>query len=219
MLNEQFIKSVLLLFVLLNPPLMTVYLLDLIRGLDRTTFNRVLLRGGAISAAVFAAFAVTGDAIFTDLLQVRFAAFLLFGGLIFLLIGVRFVMIGPDAIQQLRGQPEHLAGSVAMPFMIGPGTVSASILIGAQLKSPALSIAAILVALASTLLGVIVLKQLHDWVRQRNAELVERYVDIVGRISALIIGTIAVEMILQGIDLWRATADSEALDALQALSR
>jgi len=219
MLNEQFIKSVLLLFVLLNPPLMTVYLIDLIRGLDRATFNRVLLRGGAISAAVFAAFALTGDAIFTDLLQVRFAAFLLFGGLIFLLIGVRFVMVGPDAIHQLRGQPEHLAGSVAMPFMIGPGTVSASILIGAQLKSPALSIAAILVALASTLLGVIVLKQLHDWVRQRNAELVERYVDVVGRISALVIGTIAVEMILQGIDLWRASAETEALEALQALTR
>lgn len=32
----------------------------------------------------------------------------------------------------LRGKAEHLAGSVAMPFMIGPGTVNASVIIGTK---------------------------------------------------------------------------------------
>jgi multiple antibiotic resistance protein len=41
-------------------------------------------------------------------------------------------------------------------------------------------------------------------VRKRQERLVERYVDIVGRISALVIGTIAVDMILRGIDIWLA---------------
>jgi multiple antibiotic resistance protein len=60
-------------------------------------------------------------------------------------------------------------------------------------------------ALSITVLTVLVLKILHDLVRARNERLVERYVEIVGRVSALVIGTIAVEMVLQGIDAWLAT--------------
>jgi len=54
-------------------------------------------------------------------------------------------------------------------------------------------------------LTVLLLKALHDLVRARDERLVERYVEIVGRISALVIGTIAIEMVLQGIDSWLAT--------------
>jgi multiple antibiotic resistance protein len=30
----------------------------------------------------------------------------------------------------MRGAPEHLAGTIAMPFMIGPGTISAAVVTG-----------------------------------------------------------------------------------------
>ena len=38
--------------------------------------------------------------------------------------------------------------------------------------------------------------------KQQDERLVDRYVDTVGRISALVTGTIAVDMILKGIDIW-----------------
>jgi multiple antibiotic resistance protein len=59
-------------------------------------FRRVLLNAGFISFLVFAFFAWTGDLVFTDLLQVNFASFLIFGGTIFLFIGLRFVLAGPE---------------------------------------------------------------------------------------------------------------------------
>src|SRR5688572_19779137 len=118
---EPHIASFLLLFALLNPFLMSIYLLDLITDLPKAAFIRVLSRGALISAVVFSLFAWGGDAIFSDYLKVRFASFQVFGGVIFLLIGIRFVFSGADAMRGVRGQPEHLAGAVAMPFMIGPG--------------------------------------------------------------------------------------------------
>ena len=46
---------------------------------------------------------------------------------------------------------------------------------------------------------------LDGLIMQRNTALVERYVDITGRASAPLIGTIAVDVVLNGIELlWAA---------------
>lgn len=198
---EPHVSSALLLLALLNPFLMSIYLLDLITDLPRAVFVRVLARAALISAAVFSLFAWGGDAIFSDVLQVRFASFQVFGGVIFLAIGVRFVFKGADAMRSIRGQPEHLAGSIAMPFMIGPGTVSASVVVGARL--PVLdAVLVIFATLAITVALVAAIKLLHDVLKEKNARLVDRYIEVVGRVSALLIGTFAVEMIFEGIGGW-----------------
>lgn len=202
MLNDQvLLQSFTLFFALLNPFLLSIYLLDLISDLDTRTFYRVLVRASLISGSVFWLFAWGGEAIFTQYLQVRFASFQLFGGVIFLLIGVRFVFSGVDAIRSTRGAPEHLAGSIAMPFLIGPGTVSAAVVIGSRHGTP-LSGLVIFGTLALTMTLVVALKVVHDYVKGRNARLIDRYMEVVGRISALLIGTIAMEMIMVGGGSW-----------------
>jgi len=198
---EPHIASFLLLFALLNPFLMSVYLLDLITDLPREMFVKVLARGALVSALVFSLFAWTGDAIFSDVLHVRFASFQVFGGIIFLAIGVRFVFSGADAMRAIRGQPEHIAGSIAMPFMIGPGTVSASVVVGARLPLPD-AVMVIFATLAAAVGLVAAIKFAHDYLKERNARVVDRYIEIVGRTSALLIGTFAVEMIFEGLGTW-----------------
>ncbi len=198
---DRFVDSALLLFVLLNPFLLSIYLLDLIQDLDGKTFQRALMQGALISTSVFTLFALAGDAIFSRLLQVRFASFLIFGGIVFLVIAIRYFMVGSEAIRGLRGPPKHVAGSIALPFMIGPGTVSASVLAGSRLPFGWAALA-ILSAMATAFICVLALKWLYDAVKDRYEKYVERYVDIVGRISALIIGTIAIEMILRGFEHW-----------------
>jgi multiple antibiotic resistance protein len=195
------LASFLLLFALLNPFLMSIYLIDLISDLGVTVFRRVLARGAIISGIVFMGFTWGGDAIFSEYLHVRFASFHVFGGVVFLLIGVRFVFSGVDAMRSMRGQPEHVAGSIAMPFMIGPGTVSASVVVGARLPLPNAA-AVIFLTLAFTVVLVTAIKIAHDYVKERNARIIDRYMEIVGRLSALLIGTIAVEMIFEGLGSW-----------------
>jgi len=198
---DAYTKSFLLLFALLNPFLMSIYLLDLIHDLAAREFARVLLRASMIASAAFVLFAWSGDAIFSQYLQVRFASFQVFGGVIFLLIGIRFVFEGVHAVRGLRGAAAHVAGSIAMPFMIGPGTLGASVLIGARLPLVG-AIAVIAATMTVNVAVLLVLKLVHDRVKEKNARLTERYVEVVGRISALLIGTFAVEMIMEGITSW-----------------
>lgn len=199
------IKHALLLFVLLNPFLLAIYLLNLVRELDLKTFARVVSAGAFIAAAVFFPFAWLGDRIFTDVLQVRFAAFLIFGGIVFLIIGLRFVFEGPHAIEMLSGAPVQLASAIAMPFMVGPGTVNAAVLAGSRMHLFSACVS-IIAALTATVAILLLLKILHDWVHGRSASVVERYVSIAGRISALVVGTIAVEMVFQGLEQWLASS-------------
>ena len=139
-----------------------------------------------------------GEAIFNRYLNVRFESFQIFGGLIFLVIGYRYVFQGADTIGEMRGAPEHLAGTVAMPFMIGPGTISAAVVTGMSMSlvEAAIVIALVLILSCSVL---IVMKFSHDHLRYSHAKYIDRYFDIVGRLAALLIGTIAVDMIVNGV--------------------
>lgn len=198
---SQFLRATLLLFVLLNPFLVIVYLLDILQKLNQRDFQRVLFRAGAIAAVVFCCFAVLGDAIFANLVQAEFASFQIFGGLVFLMIGLQFVFRGPTAIEILRGESRHLAGAIAMPVLIGPGTLSASVLAGQRLN-PWLACGAVFAALLPSLLIMILLKRLHDYARPRKEPLIQRYIEIAGRITALFVGTISIEMMMLGLQTW-----------------
>lgn len=200
---SEFIQASMLLLILLNPFLLVIYMLDVFEKLPPETFRRVLFRAGVISFLVFSAFALLGDFLFRDILQAQFASFQVFGGIIFLLIGLQFLFQGNSAIAALRGESQHIAGAIAMPIMIGPGTIGASILIGKRLTH----FHAVLAVAAAVLVSVIVitlLKYLHDYVRERNEKLVDRYIEIAGRAMALVVGTFAVEMIMRGLEGWKA---------------
>lgn len=196
---DPFLKSLALFLVLFNPFLMSIYLLDLIQDLDRAAFLRVLVRATVISGIVFALFALGGEAIFTNILQVEFASFLIFGGIVIFLIALQMVFTGSEAIKRMRGgDPARISGSIAMPFMIGPGTISASVLAGNTL-SFALAIAVIVLALILTIIMLMALKHTFDIIKVRHTDLLERYIDITGRAGALLTGTIGIQMILQGL--------------------
>jgi small neutral amino acid transporter SnatA (MarC family) len=198
---SEFVNSAVLLFVILNPFALSVYLIDIFRHNSLQTVVHIVLRAALISGAVFSVFAYTGEAVFTQVLQVRFAAFQIFGGLLFLLVALRFMLSGSATLVTLRGEPGQIAGAVAMPFMIGPGTVSAATMAGLRLK-PLAAAAAILAGVGGTAAMLILFKLAFDWVGARNAPLTERYVQVASRISAMAMGAIAVEMTMKGLDAW-----------------
>ena len=199
------VESASLLLVILNPFALVVYLVDILHEHPLKTIGAMMARASLISGVVFAIFALGGNRIFTDVLHIQFAAFQVFGGIVFLVIGLKFMVAGGETVTVLRGPPEHLAGAIAMPFMIGPGTVSAAVLAGAHL-SYWMALIAIALALVGTVAIILVAKVIFDGVRKRSAALVERYVDILGRVAAVLVGTIAVEMIFDGLGAWLRTS-------------
>lgn len=197
-MSSPFISTFILFFSLLNPFLMSIYMIGLIRHTETRVFNKALIQGSLIAYVVFLLFAWGGEAIFNRYLNVRFESFLIFGGLIFLVIGYRYVFQGADTIGEMRGAPEHLAGTVAMPFMIGLGTISAAVVTGMSMSllEAAIVIALVLFVSCSVLIAM---KFSHDHLRYSHAKYIDRYFDIVGRLAALLIGTIAVDMIVNGV--------------------
>lgn len=197
----EFVKSTTLLVIVLNPFALAVYLLDLFRHNSFAQVMRILVRAAAIGGAVFAVFAWAGEAVFTDVLQIRFAAFQVFGGVLFLVLALRFMLTGSQTLVTLRGPPSQVAGAIAMPFLIGPGSVSAATLAGLRLPLlPAL--ASVLCALVAVVALLAVFKASFDYVSARNAGIVERYVDVASRVSAMMVGSIAVEMTFDGLEAW-----------------
>lgn len=197
----EYLKSSALLVTLLNPFLIIIYLADIVKTLKSEKFRNVLIRAGIIAGSVFCVFAILGDTIFSGIMQVEFASFQIFGGIVFLLIGIQFVFKGPSALEMLRGESEYIAGSIAMPVLIGPGTISASVVIGKR-HEPVSACLVILTSVAICLIFILVLKVLHDSVHHTREGLIERYIEITGRLAALYVGTVAIEMIMQGAVTW-----------------
>jgi multiple antibiotic resistance protein len=198
----SFTRSFLVLLVLLNPFVLSIYLIDLVKGMRFPQFANQLARAWLISFVVFVLFAWTGDRLFEDIFQVRFFAFLIFGGITFLIIGIRLI-VGGDMAVRLKPDDADVAISIAMPLMIGPGTISASVLAGARL-SKGMAVGAIALALGVAFVAMLVFKRVHDAVRQRDERLVALYVEIAGRVTALFTGSFAIDMILRGVEGWLA---------------
>lgn len=173
----------------------------MIENLDQKKLIQIMIRAGLIAGVAFSCFAILGDVIFSMFVQAEFASFQLFGGVVFLLIGLQFAFQGPKAIEILRGKSEHLAGAVAMPVLIGPGTISASVIIGEK-HAPLIASVAIFSAVAISIAIMLALKAVHNFVLPRRERLIQRYIEISGRIMALFVGSVAVEMIMQGVRTW-----------------
>ncbi len=195
------LKSITLLLVLLNPFLIIVYLIDIVKKKSAKIFSKVLTRAAVISFVVFSLFAVLGDSIFSNVFNASFASFQIFGGIVFLITGIQFIFKGSASIESLRGESKHIAGAIAMPIFIGPGTISYSVLIGQKLdKLSAILAIAITVILCSSI--IMLLKKLHDKIQHTKEELIEQYIDIAGRVVALLLGTTSIELLMNGIQFW-----------------
>jgi small neutral amino acid transporter SnatA (MarC family) len=194
-------RSVILLLVLLNPFLIIVYLIDIVKKKTADEFSKILIRAGIISFTVFSLFAVLGDTIFKNVFNASFASFQIFGGVVFLLTAIQFVFKGSASIESLRGESKHIAGAIAMPIFIGPGTISYSVIIGERLNKPN-ALLAIAITIVICVSIIMVLKHLHDKIQKKKEELIEQYIDIAGRVIALLLGTVSIELIMSGVIFW-----------------
>ena len=198
---DVFSKTFLLLLVLLNPFTMSIYLLDVIKTFDFFRFSRLLLRASLLSFFAFVVFALVGDAIFENVLQVRFASFQIFGGITFLIIGIRLILGTGPPMEALRPDSTQLSGAIAMPLIVGPGTISASVFAGSRLD-PVLASLCIGLALVVAILGILLFKFIHDQVLKQGEIYLQRYTSIAGRVTALFTGSFAIELIFKGVGGW-----------------
>jgi multiple antibiotic resistance protein len=146
-----------------------------------------------------------GEPILVDFLDVRPEALRIFGGVIFFVVAHNYVIRGYKATEILRGSLEELPSAIALPFMIGAGTITQAILLGKR-HGPYFSIFLLFLGLCVCFLVVITFKLIRDGLKEKREKVFERYINILSRINGLLIGAISTEMVVSGIrKLWLQT--------------
>jgi multiple antibiotic resistance protein len=195
-------QSVISFLAILNPFALALYLRGVMEDLAPRTFARVLLSACLISLGAFWLFSVWGELLLERLLGIRPAAMRIFGGVIFFVVGYNYVVKGFRTMEMLRGALEELPSAIALPFMIGAGTLTQSILIGKR-HGALMSLAVLALGMTGTYTVVVAFNAMRHTMRGSREAVFDRYVNILVRANGLIIGAISAEMIVAGVhDLW-----------------
>src|SRR5680860_1352690 len=124
-------QSIVNFLVLMNPIALFLYILPLKKEVGLRKFINIVARATIISYLVYTAFAISGEQFFY-LLQIDFEAFRIFGGLVLTALALIFILQGKKSLITTTGEVNRIAAEIALPFMVGAGTITISIIIGRQ---------------------------------------------------------------------------------------
>jgi multiple antibiotic resistance protein len=198
----MFLESTFAFIAILNPFALCLYVGAIIDDVGLRAFSLVLLRACMLSVVVFLLFGYTGEYVLSNVLQIEPEAMRVFGGIIFLIAGYNYVMKGYRAAVMLRGSLEELPSAIALPYMIGAGTITQAILVGKH--NPHWATASILVGgVVFSFVVMISFGLIREHMKGPRERVFERYVNTLARLNGLVIGALSVQMIVRGLHgLW-----------------
>jgi MarC family membrane protein len=166
---------------------------SVLRDIEPTRRNRIIMRECAIAFAVLLLFVVSGRFLL-DLLGLSESSLNIAGGVILFLIALRMIFRGNEPIfgDQIQGEPFIVP--LAIPSIAGPSAIATVILLasGAPQRLPEW-IVALTTAIAVTLALLLVAEKISKLVGERGLLAFER-------LMGLILTAVAVEMLLRGIE-------------------
>ncbi len=183
---------------LMNPVAIFVYLIPLKqqRGLD--DFTRILVRASLITFIIYSVFALFGEAIFTEILQVNFRSFQVFGGLVLTGLSFNYLVAGKRKMIKTEGEIYDIAAETALPYMVGTGTITMSILIGRALGNlPAIFTVGGVIAISFAIIMTLAL--IRQGMKLRIKDRLDQNLQVFMRLNGFFVGAIGVDLIVQGI--------------------
>lgn len=185
--------------VMLNPFALFLYLTPVWKSLDTKTFYKVLFKASFISIGIFAVFMVTGTFLFEKVFQINFESFRIFGGIIIFSFAYYFIVKGHRAFIQLKENLDDLASEIALPFMIGAGTVTRTILIGNELPT-LVGLLTLVIILGINFALIALLKFIRNLLRLKRLQVAfDKNMEVLLRLTGFFVGAIGVDMIVKGI--------------------
>lgn len=183
--------------ILLNPFALFVYLIPLKKERGIKEFASIMMRASAISFVIYALFAIFGVKIF-QLLNIDFESFRIFGGIVLASVALSFILQGKKSMIATRGELSQIAAEIALPFIVGVGTITQSILIGEVLSSMQSLIVLVLVMITNFLI-VCGLAYFRHVLKPQLKEVLDKNAEIMLRINGFIVGAYGVNLIVQGL--------------------
>lgn len=191
--------SIIAFLVMLNPFALFLYLKPVMRDLSDREFFSVLFRASLISFFIYLAFVLFGNFIFAKVFGISFESFRIFGGIILFSLAYMFIVRGKKAFIQTKGDLNDMASEIALPFMVGAGTISLSILLGDELPMP-YNVLALAIIMTINFLIIIGLKEMRSRISIQKLKVAfDKNMEVLLRINGFFVGAIGVDMIANGI--------------------
>lgn len=193
------LSSIIEILVMLNPFALFLYLEPIRKDLSHRDFMIVILKASAISFTICLTFFFFGDVIFKQVFRIDFEAFRIFGGIIIFSYAYFFIVKGQKALIMIKENLDDLASEIALPFMVGAGTLSLSILLS-QKHSMLIGSVSLVIIFVVNFLTIYFLKKMRDSIEGRKFKTAfDKNMEVLLRLNGFFIGAIGINMILDGI--------------------
>lgn len=191
--------SIVELLVMLNPFALFLYLEPIRKDLGHKQFITVIIKATLISLLICYLFFFSGEFLFKSVFMIDFESFRIFGGIIIFSFAYFFIVKGQRALIMIKEDLDDLASEIALPFMVGAGTISLSILTSYR-HSTLNGIFILLAAFLLNFLTIYLLKKMRDSLEGKRLKTAyDKNMEVLLRLNGFFIGAIGINMILTGI--------------------
>jgi multiple antibiotic resistance protein len=185
--------------IMLNPFALFLYLEPVRKDLDFNSFLKVIFKATIISFTICLIFFLFGDFIIHDLFQISFESFRIFGGIVIFSYAYYFIVKGQKALILIKEDLDDLASEIALPFMIGGGTISLSILLSENFIYWE-GLLALIIIFTINLLAIISLVKIRNLIDKKKFKIAfDKNMEVLLRLNGFFIGAIGINMIVLGI--------------------
>ncbi|MFC1691069.1 MarC family protein [Nanoarchaeota archaeon] len=193
------LSSIIGFLAMLNPFALFLYLDPVMRELSDRDFMKVLLNASLISFGIFLLFLLIGDAVFVKVFQINFNSFRIFGGIVIFSFAYFFIVKGQKALIVMKEDLNDLASEIALPFMVGAGTISLTIMMSHEF-SLLKAIIMLFIILFFNYFFILFLKFFRDMISKRKMKVAfDKNMEILLRVNGFFVGAIGIDLIITGI--------------------
>ncbi|MBT4376422.1 MarC family protein [archaeon] len=186
-------------FVMINPFALFLYLEPIRKDIGFRKYLYVLFKATSISLVVYFLFVLFGNFLFDKVFQIHFESFRIFGGIIIFAFAYLFIVGGKKAMIQLRGSLDDLASDIALPFIVGAGTISITLLMVYGHGRP-MAFLGVIIALLANFLFIVSLGLFRKKLTQEKFKVAfDKNMGVLLRIMGFFSGAIGVNMVITGI--------------------
>lgn len=193
-------KTILAFLVIINPIALYFYLEPVIKELNTRDFLKVLLKASLISFVILATFILSGNFLFEEIFQINFESFRIFGGIIIFTYAYFFIVKGHTAIFQIKEDLDDLASEIALPFFVGAGTISLTIVLGRE-QETLMALIILLIILVINFFTISGLGFIKERLLSRRMKIAfDKNMGILLRLNGFFLGAIGIDMTLTGFN-------------------
>ena len=202
-MTETLVATFVTLFVAIEPLSTAAVFASLVADAAPSERRRTAVRGVMISAVVLFAFAFGGKPLL-GALGIELSAFRIAGGILLLLVSIDMVMARPSGLRAATPGELEESGTrqdisvfpLAIPLIAGPGALTAIVLLMSEgagnIALQAAIVAVLLAILAVTLLCLLAAAQIVRLLGETG-------VNVVSRVSGIILAALAVQFVIDGV--------------------